>query len=416
VHKPTVLAVNNYHYPRAGAEVIFLEQNRMLAARGWEVVPFCMRHERNLPTPWDKYFVDEFEFGNAYSPSERAVHATRIIWSRHARQRIRELLAEARPDVCMVHNVYHHISPSVLGALAEHGKPVFMTLHDLKVACPAYKMLASDGICERCRGGKLINVVRHRCIKGSLAYSALIYLEATLHRVLDTYQSNVDTFVVPSRFLIDKMAEWGIDAARMTHVPNFVHLGDFQPVNKAGRHVLYFGRLSVEKGIHTLVRAAARADVALDIVGSGPDETGLKELARDLGVNARFHGYQTGEALWGFVRGARAVVLPSEWYENAPVSVLEAYALGIPVIGANIGGIPEMIEPGRTGAIFESGDIDGLARQLRHFDDMEDHEIRVLGQAGRHLVESRFSDEAHANRIESLFAAAGVDAPTRAAG
>jgi len=239
------------------------------------------------------------------------------------------------------------------------------TLHDLKLACPAYNMLTHDGICERCRGGKLYNVLLHRCIKGSAALSAVVLVEAVLHRLLGSYQKNVSRFVVPSRFYIEKFCEWGMPRALFSHVPNFVDVARYTPRYTPGDSFVYLGRVSREKGLATLIRAIAKTHARLSVAGTGPELEQLRALAAQLGANVAFHGFLTGEALHELVRNARAVVLPSECYENAPMSVLESYALGKPVIGARIGGIPELIREHETGLSFVSGDEASLAARLR---------------------------------------------------
>ena len=225
----TLLSVNNYHYYRGGAETVFLEHNRMFAETGWQVVPFAMQHARNLPTPWSKYFIDEIEFGENYSLSEKLVRAPRVVYSVQARRRLARLLTKSHPDICHAHNIYNHISPSILGLLKRQQIPVVLTLHDLKIACPAYNMLASDGICERCRDGRLYNVVLHRCIKGSAALSGLMMIEAVLHRLVGSYTRCVSRFVVPSRFYADKLQQWGFPSHMFRHVPNFVDVRSYEP-------------------------------------------------------------------------------------------------------------------------------------------------------------------------------------------
>jgi len=405
----TVLSINNYYYRRGGAEVVFLEQNRMLEEAGWRVVPFAMQHPRNLETPWSRHFVEEVEFGRSYSPLEKLRRAAKVVYSHEARRNLGKLLDEVRADVAHLHNVYHHISPSILGLLAERGIPTVMTLHDLKLACPAYKMLAHDGICERCRGGRLINVVRHRCLKGSLLVSGLAYLEATVHGMLGTYTRYVDRFVVPSRFFLEKLSSWGIERARMVHIPNAVDVARFTPRRQAGgRHFLYFGRLAPEKGIATLLRAASAAGVAVKVIGAGPEEANVRALAKLLGAEVEFLGYRTGAALHEAIRSARAVVLPSEWYENAPMSVLEAYALGVPVIGAAIGGIPELVAEPEAGATFPSGDVEALTTVLSRFAGLPDRRIREMGRAARALVEREFASELYRERVLGLYRELGV--------
>lgn len=417
---PSLLAINNYNYRRGGGDTVFLEHNLLFEAAGWSVASFCMQHDNNLPSEWSSYFVEEIEFGKSYSLPRKLIHGANVLYSFEARRKLDRLVAAVKPDVAHIHNIYHHISPSILGLLRERSVPVVMTLHDLKIACPAYKMLTHDGICERCKGGAIHNVVRHRCVKDSFALSTLVFVEAALHRLIGSYARNVDRFIVPSRFYRDKLVEWGWPAERFCHVPNFVDASRFEPQYEPGDAFVYFGRLGPEKGLPTLVRAAACAHVALRIVGSGPEEDRLRSLASELGANVEFVGYLSGESLHREVRQARAVVLPSEWYENAPVSLMEAYALGKPVIGARIGGIPELVEGERTGAIFESGSVRDLTDALTRFQSMNPAEIAEMGRYARVWVEDHFTSEAYVERMRSVYAdlpgrqrpaASGLDTP-----
>ena len=404
----TLLSVNNYHYFRGGAETVFFGHNRMFEREGWRVVPFAMKHPRNLPSSWAEHFVDEIEFGENYSFGEKVRRVSRVIYSMQARQRLQGLLDAAAPDICHAHNIYHHISPSILGLLKRRGVPVVMTLHDLKIACPAYQMLANDGICERCRGGHLYNVVVHRCIKESAALSAVVMLEALLHRLLGSYRRCVDRFIVPSRFYAAKLVEWGFPEGLFRHVPNFVNTQGYEPNYKPGQRLLYFGRLSREKGLHTLVRAVADARVRLSIAGTGPELESLQRLVAESGADVNFLGYLSGEALHAAVRSARAVVLPSEWYENAPMSVLESYALGKPVIGARIGGIPELIQHEITGFLFESGSATSLRGALDRLATCSDARMAEMGHAGRTWVASEFSAESYLERVLAVYSELGI--------
>jgi glycosyltransferase involved in cell wall biosynthesis len=404
-----LLSINNYFYRRGGAEVVFLEQNRLLEEIGWQVVPFAMRHPKNQPTPWEPYFVDEIEFGESYSFFQKAVRAQKITYSFEARRQIDRLVDATHPAVAHAHNVYHHLSPSFFSVLKRRGIPTLLTLHDLKLACPAYKMLTHDGICERCKGGALWNVVRHRCIKDSLALSAVIMMESSVHRLLGCYSQNVDRFVVPSRFLLDKLVEWGWPRARFSYIPNFVDVEHLAPRGAPGNAFVYFGRLVPEKGLSTFIRAVALAGVAGCIVGAGPEEDNLRRLAAETGAEIAFLGYRTGEALFDVIRAARAVVLPSELYENAPMSVMEAYAFERPVIGAGIGGIPELIREGETGTVFASGDADALAERLSRFAWMSDAAVDRMGKAGRAWMEREFTAVHYRERLLELYRAAGVE-------
>jgi glycosyltransferase involved in cell wall biosynthesis len=219
-------------------------------------------------------------------------------------------------------------------------------------------------VCEACNGGALRNVIKNRCIKNSTAMSTLVWLEATVHKALNLYQNSVSRFVVPSRFFMEKFAQWGVDTSNFSHVPNSIDVEEFRPEGEPGDDFVYLGRLVVEKGVDTLIRAAAIAGVRLRIVGTGPEEAALRQLAAETGGRVEFAGYLTGEALRAAVSSARAVVVPSEWYENAPISVMEASALARPVIGADIGGIPELIREGETGFLFRSGNVESLVETL----------------------------------------------------
>jgi glycosyltransferase involved in cell wall biosynthesis len=405
---PTLLAINNYHYYRGGAETVFLEHSKMFEAAGWTVVPFAMRHPRNLASDWSAYFVDEIEFGEGYTFGEKLRRVPKVIYSLESRRKLENLLNAARPDICHAHNIYHHISPSILGLLHQRKVPTVMTLHDLKIACPAYQMLSHGRICERCRNGRLYNVALHRCIKGSVALSVIAMVEAVVHSVIRSYSTCVQRFIVPSRFYARKLAEWGIAADRFRHVPNFVDVERYQPQFEVGDYILYFGRLSAEKGLSTLIVAAAEARVKLMIAGTGSEAEALSKLADQVGADVRLLGYLAGDALRDAVRNARAIVLPSEWYENAPMSILEAYALGKPVLGANIGGISELIRENVTGFLFASGDADSLAETLRQVDGASHASLRAMGMNGRRWVERDFTGEIYRDRIAAIYAELGV--------
>jgi glycosyltransferase involved in cell wall biosynthesis len=398
-----LLAINNYYYPRGGAEVLYLEHNRMFENIGWQVVPFAMRHPNNLATPWSEFFPDEIEFGASYGIAEKLARAPRVIYSLQARRRLRALLDTVRPRIAHVHNIYHHLSPSVLPLLEARGVPVVMTVHDLKLACPAYTMTLHGEPCERCRGGKLYNVALNRCIKGSLALSSLVMAESYLHRLLRLYDANVDRFVAPSRYVIDTLVEWGWARERFVHIPNFVDTGRFKPAKRAGRRFVYCGRLDKLKGVETLVRAAAAARQPLTLVGAGAMEPALRALAETLGADVMFAGHLSKDALVTVIQEARAVVVPSEVQENAPLAALEAYAAGRPVIGARIGGIPELVREEETGVLFPSGDIATLTHALARFADLPDGRVDAMGAAARAWVERDFSTSVYLDRQLALY-------------
>lgn len=400
-----LLAINNYFYRRGGAESVFLDHIDLFAAAGWDVVPFAMEHPDNLPSPWSDYFVSEIEYGRANGPLTKARQAAKVIFSLEARRKIRAVIGRARPTVAHAHNVYHHISPSIFGALKAEGVPVVMTAHDLKVACPAYKMLSRGHVCERCSGGRIHNVLIQRCVKDSVLVSGLVFMETLVHRSFGLYRNTLDRLVTPSRFYRDKLAEWGWDANRIAYIPNCIDATQFTPRDQEGGYFVYAGRLSPEKGLTTLVRAAALSRQRLVLAGSGPEEPTLRRLVDTLGAEVVFAGYQNKPELKQLIGEALALVLPSEWYENAPISVLEAYALGRPVIGTRIGGIPELVLHGETGILVTPGDATTLAEGLAAIASLPPAARARLGAAGRDWVCREFSPERYRERTTQLYEA-----------
>jgi glycosyltransferase involved in cell wall biosynthesis len=403
-----LLASNNYFYRRGGAEAVFFDHMAMFQAIGWDVVPFAMQHEENEPSPYAGHFVSEIEYGRKTGPLRKAAQAASILYSFEAQRNLRRLIENARPSIAHAHNVYHHLSPSIFPTLKAAGIPVVMTVHDLKLACPAYKMLRDGKVCEDCKGGRIYNVLRHRCIKDSYALSGLVLAETALHRSLGLYRNRIDRLVVPSSFYLEKLVEWGWPRDMMVHIPNFVNVDHYRDDWQEDGYFVFAGRLAPEKGLATLIRAAALAGQRLVIAGTGPEEAALRALAVETGADATFAGYLSGAALHETIGRARALVLPSEWYENAPISVLEAYALGRPVIGARIGGIPEMIREGETGLLSLPGDAESLAGALAGMAGRSVAERRAMGRAGREWIAREFSAAAYRDRTLDLYRALGA--------
>ena len=404
----SLLSINNYHYRRGGAEAVYFDHAAMFQEQGWQTAFFSMHHPENISCEQDRYFVNELELGQNYSVTQKLQMASKVVYSYEARAKLRSLLDVFRPDVAHVHSVYHHISPAILPLLKSREIPVVLTAHDLKLLCPAYTMLSQGEICERCKGGKISNVVRRKCIKDSAALSGLIWAEAALHGALQTYKNNVDIVVTPSQFYRQKFLEWGWADQQLRYIPNYVDASAYAPEYAAGDYFVYFGRLLRDKGVHTLIKATAAAGVRLVIAGTGPHAAEFEALAAASKAQVEFAGYCSGEKLHGLIRGARAVVLPSEWYENAPISILEAYALGKPVIGADIGGIPEMIEPNQSGWLFTSRSADDLAERLRQAMLAPQTELVEMGRAGRAIVEQRYTAAAYLHAMQNVYQQVGV--------
>jgi glycosyltransferase involved in cell wall biosynthesis len=241
-----------------------------------------------------------------------------------------------------------------------------------------------------------------------LALSSLVMVEAYAHRALGLYTNNVDRFIVPSRFLLEKLVQWGWARERFIHIPNFVDIERFEPRLQAGRRFVYCGRLDELKGVETLVRAAALARAPVTLIGRGPLEPRLRALSAELGADVHFTGYLTKDALVAAIADARAVVIPSECLENAPLALLEAYAAGRPVIGARIAGIPELIREDETGMLYPAGDVGALAAALERFVALPDARICAMGAAGRAWVEQDFNAAIYRKRQLDLYDSLGA--------
>ena len=242
-------------------------------------------------------------------------------------------------------------------------------------------------------------------MRNSLGASAIVMLESGLSRTMNTWQKYLGRVVAPSHFYRNKLIEWGWPEWQVTYVPNYVDVNAFTPSYEPGDYVLFAGRLAPEKGVATLARAAAQAGVKLRVAGTGPLEEELKAMPG--ADRIEWLGFCSGDALWNQIKGARALVLPSEWYENAPMSVLEAFASGKPVVGADIGGIPEMITP-EIGWVFPSGNVDALAGVLTEVFARSDAAIAEMGRKARVHCATHFNRTRYIEGIETVYRELGV--------
>ena len=397
-----ILVVNKFYWEKGGSERVLFDLAHGYEAAGHEVIPFSMASTRNLPSPHADRFVPEvrWEGGGPLGALRAAAH---VIHSAEAKARLAALLRDLRPDVAHLHNFHHQLSPSIVDALREAGIPAVHTLHDYKVVCPNYLLFTEGAVCERCAGGRFGHAVRHRCLRGSLAASAVGAVESAWHRARGTLERGIRVFVAPSRFLAGKIAAMGFGAPTRV-IPNGLDVSEILPATSAGEGFLYAGRLSREKGVGTLLEAVRRAgDIRLTVAGDGPDADRLRRSAADAGGRVRFVGALPRTEVLALARGSRAVVMPSEWYENAPMAALEALASGVPVIASAIGGLPEIVRDDDTGVLVPPGSPDALANALRSLQDAPERAHR-LGRRGREVVEREYRLSDQVQRMLALLA------------
>lgn len=370
-----ILQVNKFLYPKGGAEVVCLSLTAALRERGHEVRLFGMSDPRNPESPDADCYPANMDYHASRGLGRKAGEAMRTIYGLEARRGMEEQLRRFRPDIIHAHNIYHQLTPSILGPARRMGIPVLLTLHDYKPLCPVYTFLRDGEVCERCLGKAPWPLLAGRCKDGDPVASTVLFVEAMLHRMLGSYRRGVTLFTSPSRFLRDKMIAGGTPPGRVEFLPNALPLPaeildrDWEPpAGGEAPRLIWVGRMSHEKGLSTLLRATAacRTPFRLQLVGDGPEETALRELADglELGEKVEWLGRRSRDEIPGLLAGSAGSVLPSEWYENAPLSLLESLALGRPVIASDIGGIPDMLRDGATGWLYPAGDRDALSRAL----------------------------------------------------
>ena len=408
--KLNILLVNTFYYGRGGAPIYGIRLEKLLHQRGHNVLQFAMKSSHNLPSPYEKYFVDHIDFVEElrqFRPHNALRVLTRTFHFSQARKNMEQLLDENPVDIVHLNNFLHHITLSIIEPIRRRGIPIVWTLHDHILVCPNTN-LYDDRLgapCERCRStfGRFVNPIIRRCKKGSLAASAIAAAEA-LYIAAHKPAKIPKFFIAPSQFLLNQHRKMGFDVSRFVVVPNFVEVDQFEP-HFGGDYVLYFGRLSPEKGVDVLIRAMAKLPhIPLVIAGTGPQEKALKSLASQTGANVRFTGFLSGNELKEAIYGARFTVLPSVCFENSPLSVMESFAAGKPVIGTNLGGIPELVSED-VGILVPPGDVDALAEAISTLWHNEPAVLK-MGRNARALAEEKFTTQKHLEKILEIYRAA----------
>lgn len=360
-----ILMVNKFLYANGGSETYIFKLGDYLKNNGHEVQYFGMEHEgRCVGNAVNAYTTDmDFHGGSKLS---KLTYPLKTIYSSEARKKIRQVLDDFKPDVVHLNNFTYQLTPSMILEIQKWKKQtgrkcrIVFTAHDYNLVCPNH-MLNNPNThqnCEKCLGGHFINCTKDKCIHGSMVKSAVGTMEAFFWKMNGAYK-HIDSIICCSEFLKTKMDTNPLFAQKTLALHNFVEQVEFKETVKKD-YVLYFGRFSEEKGIGTLIDVCKQLpDVQFIFAGTGPLEETIKDVE-----NIRNVGFQRGDALEKLIREARFSIYPSEWYENCPFSVMESQMYGTPVLGADIGGIPELIKVGKTGELFESGNKSDLKLKI----------------------------------------------------
>jgi glycosyltransferase involved in cell wall biosynthesis len=384
-----ILIVNKFLYPKGGADKCAVETYKLLSDKGHSVVLWGMKHSENPKYPYSDYFVNNVDYNVGLSTAQKISYALKILYSFEAKHKIDSLINKIGiPDLVHLHNFAHQISPSILSIFKKYRIPVVMTLHDYKLVCPSYALLADGKPCEACAGGNYWHCLTRACVKNSKAKSMLSTFEMILHhKILDIYRS-IDLFISPSYFLKNKFHQMGF-RGRIEVLPNFIEVDSYAPEYLTNSNTIcYVGRLSKEKGLADLVKSVNGLDVELKLIGDGPIRGELEHLVAHKGIsNVKFLGHCCGDILKNEITKTLFVVIPSVCYENYPYSAIEAFALGKPVVASRIGGIPELVKDGQTGMTFNPDDEHDLRRKIVYMLNNKDEIIR-MGKTARAFVET----------------------------
>lgn len=355
-----ILLVNKYLHPKGGAETYVFKLGKALWEAGHEVQYFGMADRENIVGNEANAYTEDIDFHKL--SARYLTYPFKIIYSRQARKKIRAVLDDFKPDIVHLNNFNFQLTPSIIYQIKKSNIPIVYTAHDVQLVCPNHKLRNDniEGLCRECYGGKYGKCVKYNCIHSSKLRSILGAIEGFVYRKLHTYKK-IDKIICPSKFMEKELFQNPDIAGRTEVLYNFID--EIKPAGKEKKnYIIYFGRYSEEKGIKTLIKAAkALPDVKFVFAGKGELEKEINAVG-----NIRNVDFLSGDKLCAAIERAQFTILASEWSENCPFTVMESQTLLTPVLGANIGGIPELIDEGKTGMLFESGNAEDLKEKIEY--------------------------------------------------
>lgn len=380
--------VHNFYQQAGGEDMVFRAETALLRRHGHDVQTFTVSNDVIEQTP-------------------RLQVAAQTLWNTQMARQVETLVREHGADVAHFHNTFPVLSPAVYGGAHAGGAAVVQTLHNFRLMCANGLLLRDGRVCEDCLGTLPLSAVRHRCYRDSRGASAVVAAMQTVHRAAGTYRNDVDAYIALTEFARDKYIAGGLPAERIVVKPNFIEDPPAPgPEDGGGGYALFVGRLSQEKGIETLLRAWEQlgSTIPLRIVGDGPLAERVAEAARSLpGVS--WLGRLDAASVEQQMRGAAFLVMPSVWYEGGPMTMVEAWSLGLPVLGSNLGAMSAMIEPGTNGLLFPPGDAAGLSAQVRWL-LQHPEEGQRLREGSRTTFQTMYSAERNHEQLVGIYAAA----------
>ena len=400
-----ILYCNKYDYPFSGTEAYLFDLIHRMDERGQETALFTMDHGCTPAFAGRCYRIRHIDFKDPNAGFlKKAKMAAHALYSPSARRAMRSCLADFLPDVAHVRGIYHHLSPSILWELKRQRIPVLYHVNDFKILCPTYNFVANGRSCELCSHGAFHHAATKGCYNGPRSSALVLAAEAYLHKWLRTYERCVDMFLAPGEFVRNKLTASGLPAQRIEVLPHFQALPDDKDLATDEGYLLYFGRLSPEKGVYELLRAMVRLPhVPLLIAGDGPERPRIESLAKELNLtHVLFAGMVHGEKLQKLIAGCSFSVFPSHAYETLGKSILESYAWGRPVIASDLGSRREVVQHGVTGLLYSDGDREQLAHSIGFLFDRPDLSEK-MGNAARQRVKAKHDPDQHMEKLLDLY-------------
>ncbi|MCI0513663.1 glycosyltransferase family 4 protein [candidate division KSB1 bacterium] len=407
-----IVGCNMRYFVSGGPERYIFGLKKILESHGHEFIPFSVAYQRNEPTPFQKYFVAppgdpaQIYFKDlSLSLAQKLKFGLNAIYSFEAKRKLMRLIRDTRPDLLQTFQIHTFLSYSIIDAAAELGIPIVSRMSNYQLLCPAELFLRDQKVCEACKSS-LWPALHYKCIQNSTLPSLIRVASLALHRRKHTF-NKIARFIVPSRFLREKMIEYHFPAEKIVHVPSFIDTELIQPNYSYDGYIAYSGRLAVEKGIQDLIDGfmKLKTRVRLLLIGDvrNPEAERLQQYVAARNFDRiEFLGYQKLAPLEKILKGAMFTVCPSRWYENTPMSIYESFALGKPVLGANLGSIPEQILPGQTGLLFEPGNAEDIAEKIDYL-ITNARKLPEMGQKARQLVEQRHSPAVHYTQLMEIY-------------
>jgi glycosyltransferase involved in cell wall biosynthesis len=400
-----ILMANKYYHPAGGPEEVLLRSSEHLRSLGHTVIPFSMRYPKNLSTPYERYFVSQVDYNHhSRLPWNLAKTTVRIIFNLEAKRKMDQLVEEAQPDIAHIHNIYHQLSPSILLSLKKHRIPTVMSIHDFKLLCPNYTMMREEAPCEECQGRHFYKAVRYKCVKGSYAKSFVSALEAYFHALTRTYTRCIHRFIALSRFTQEKLIQSGLPREKIIYLPNCVEVSPHQFRAAGERYILFSGQLSDKNGILTLIKTMRDLpDIKLKVAGTGEQEEQVRNHVRENGMeNVELLGFLAKDKLQEVMAKCDFLVFPNNCYHNCPMSILEAFAQAKPVVASFLGSVPELVEDGVTGLLFEPRNPRDMATKIRYL-HQSPQIIERLGRNALRQVEEKHSPKSYYPKLLRLY-------------